>query len=341
VRRGHEFVVIAPQSTLDLPTEHRYGGIPVYRFPFWKSHNDIDQLMDMRQRLVELKRNFAPHLIHRNTVGLSDFFYLLTAKVHPAPLLVTLHGQWQPLSDSLVERTLSVADWVVGCSASVLEAGRRLVPEIISRTSVIHNSLDVPPLKPTRLRFEPPRLLCLGRLVAEKGFDLALVALATLLERFPAARLVVAGDGPARVALQRQAAQLGISDAVDFVGWVVPGQVPALINDATVVLVPSQQEAFSLVALEAAWMARPVVAARVGGISEVVLHQQTGLLVEDAAGQALAEAIAFLLDHPQLAARMGRAGRRRAEEVFGWERYVNAYDALYRRLAAKVQVGEP
>jgi glycogen(starch) synthase len=340
VRRGHEFVVVAPQSTLDLSRKDLYRGIPVYRFPFWKSHNDIDQVMEMRQRLGELKRAFAPHLVHRNTVGLSDFFCLLTAKVQPAPLLVTLHGQWHPLCDSLVARTLSAADWVVGCSASVLAAGQRLVPEITSRSSVIHNSLDVPALRPATLRFEGPQLLCLGRLVPEKGFDVALDALAALHDRFPSARLVIAGDGPARADLQQQASELGISDAVEFVGWVAPDQVPALINRATVVVIPSQQEAFSLVALEAALMARPVVATRVGGLTEVVLHQQTGLLVEEPTGPALAKAVMLLLDQPQAAMRMGWAGRRRAEQVFCWEEYVDAYDALYRRLATELRVGQ-
>jgi glycogen(starch) synthase len=168
--------------------------------------------------------------------------------------------------------------------------------------------------------------------VADKGFDLALQALALLKERFPHARVIIVGDGPERSALQRQAAELRVDNCVEFVSWVAPDAVPEWINRATLVLMPSRGEGLPLVALEAAMMARPVVGMRVGGLAEVVLHQQTGLLVDSGDVTALANAIAFLLDHPDRAARMGQAARHRAREVFSFERHVDAYEALYRRL---------
>ena len=81
-------------------------------------------------------------------------------------------------------------------------------------------------------------------------------------------------------------------------------------------------------------MARPVVATRVGGLPEAIVHQQTGVLVEPEDAKALAEAIAGVLAHPETAAQMGRAAYRRARDVFSWERHVNAYDALYQKLIA-------
>jgi glycosyltransferase involved in cell wall biosynthesis len=87
------------------------------------------------------------------------------------------------------------------------------------------------------------------------------------------------------------------------------------------------------VALQAAQMARPVVAARVGGLPEVVVHDVTGLLVEPEHSAALTEAICFLLEHPGRAVAMGRAARRRARQNFAWTRLVDAYDAVYQRIA--------
>jgi glycosyltransferase involved in cell wall biosynthesis len=84
--------------------------------------------------------------------------------------------------------------------------------------------------------------------------------------------------------------------------------------------------------LEAALMARPVVATRVGGLPEVVVDGETGLLVQKDDSRALAGAVAFLLDHPEHAMTMGNAGRLRAQEVFSLARYVEDYDALYRSL---------
>jgi glycogen(starch) synthase len=219
----------------------------------------------------------------------------------------------------------------------MLAHARRLVPEITSRSCVIYNGLRGPSVALAPLPTDPPVVLCLGRIVRDKGFDLAVEALAVVARRIPAARLLIAGDGPERPALERQAQELGIADAVRFAGWVSPEAVPALINEAALVVMPSRwEEAFGLVALQAAQMGRPVVATRVGGLPEVVLHGETGLVVGKEDGAALAEAILFLLEHPDEAARLGEAARRRAADAFSMDRYLDQHDALYRRLIKEV-----
>ena len=80
-------------------------------------------------------------------------------------------------------------------------------------------------------------------------------------------------------------------------------------------------------------MGRPLVMSRVGGLPEIVEHQENGLLVEQDDADGLAEAISFLLAHPAAAIQMGKAARRRIETVFSWDRHVNAYDALYQTLS--------
>src|SRR5206468_1041812 len=109
---------------------------------------------------------------------------------------------------------------------------------------------------------------CLGRLIPAKGFDLAITAFSLLVERFPNARLVIAGDGPARSTLEAQVASLKIRNTVEFTGWIAPDQVPDLINTATMVLMPSRREGLPLVGIEAALMRRPLIATRVGGLPE-------------------------------------------------------------------------
>jgi glycogen(starch) synthase len=133
--------------------------------------------------------------------------------------------------------------------------------------------------------------------------------------------------------LERQVADLHLTGAVDFIGWVSPDRVPELINTATIVIIPSRYEGLPLMGLEAALMARPIVGSRISGLSEIVLHEKTGFLVdpEDTAG--FAEAIVFLLEHPRQAAQMGQAGRCRTQELFSWEACLEAYNALYRKLA--------
>ena len=205
---GHEFLIVTPKNPAELPAEAEYQGVPIHRFPFYNtvSHSGIDHLVEVKQKVAKLKQNFAPDLVHINGVGPTDFFHLTTADAHKAPLLVTLHGEWRRQVDTIVGQTLRAANWVAGCSAAVLERGRLLAPEITSRSSVIYNGMEIPPLSPEPLPLDPPRILCLGRLSPEKGTDLALAALPSILKRFPRVRLTIAGNGILRSDLEAEVA---------------------------------------------------------------------------------------------------------------------------------------
>lgn len=336
--RGYEVVVISGQPYPSaLPPETQYEEIPVYRFPFSTVLVDrrVDQILAVRQQVAKLKRTFAPDLVHMHGVAPSTFFCLETRNAHPAPLLVTLINEAQPrqtAAHGVWRRTLSEAAWVTGKATAVLTQARQLAPEITLRSSVIHNGLPASSLRPEPLSFEAPKLLYLGRLAEQKGVDLALSALASILDRFPNIHLIIAGDGPERPALEQQVGELGLSEVVTFTGWVAPDQVLVLINTATIVVMPSRWEGHPSVALQVGLMARPLVATRVGGLPETVVHEQTGLLVEKGDTAGLAEALSFLLEHPDITVRMGHAARQRVQEVFSFERCVNAYDALYQKL---------
>jgi glycogen(starch) synthase len=108
------------------------------------------------------------------------------------------------------------------------------------------------------------------------------------------------------------------------------------MNSATLALVPSRwREAFGLVALQAMQMARPVVASDMGGLPEVVAHGETGLVVPKEDPAAVAQAVVQLLENRRLAEEMGAAGRRRAEKLFSFDRYVQEYESLYRKLVGQ------
>jgi glycogen(starch) synthase len=335
--RGHDFVVVTEHGP-GLAAEDSYKGIPVHRLPFWTAINErnVERMIESRRRITDLKRNFAPDLVHAHSFGPSILFHLETARINSAPLLFTVQLELLPDQnsgpDTLMGRTLRAADWVTCVSSAALAQVRERVPEIVARSSVIFNSLDLPTLGSAPLPSTAPRLLCLGRLHTQKGFDVALSALATIIDRFPDIRLIVAGDGPEKAALERQVADLKLTRVVDFIGWVAPDQVPALIAAATMVIIPSRWEGLPLVALEAAQLGRPIVATRVSGLSETVLHGESGMLVEPEDVAGLAEAIAFMLAQPEAAARMGRALRTRVQKLFSWQRCVEAYDQIYRKL---------
>lgn len=335
--RGHTASVVTSHDTLDLPDEEEHDGIPIRRFPFRRAlaTRDPRLLLDSQRRVAEHKRAFQPDLVHVNLPDPGAVVHLRTLGAHPAKLVVTIHASIAMEDggrDSLVGALLRDADWVVAPSAAILHPVRRAMPGLAPRSSVIHYGLEAlaePPSAPA----DEPCVLCPGRLIREKGFDLAITAFASLEDRFPRARLVLAGDGPERPRLERQARDLGIAHRTHFAGWVPPARMPAVLSAASVVVVPSRwEDAFPVVALEAAWMARPVVAAGVGGLPESVADGETGLLVEPEDARGLADALATMLEDPDRAARMGRAARERARTTFGVERYADDYEQLYRHL---------
>lgn len=155
-----------------------------------------------------------------------------------------------------------------------------------------------------------PLLLGLGRLHAEKGFDVLLRAMPVL----PGATLLLAGDGPARAELTRLASALGVAERVVFAGW--RRDVGALLAAADALVVPSRVEPLGNVIIEAWSAGCPVVAAAVEGPSELIEDGTDGMLVprEDAAG--LAAALGAVLAEPARALAMAAAGRRRYEAEF-------------------------
>jgi len=340
--RNYEFAVVT-SGDWGFPDEMDYNGTPIYRFRFWTtlSERNPSRILKLRQQIAQLKKNYEPDLVHLHFPGHIAYFHLNTLTSHPSPVLLTLHSDFSGLSsdqDTLLGQTLRSATWVNAVSNATLADAVHAVPDILDHSSVIYNGLALPEASPESLNFDSPRILYLGRLVGEKGVDLAITAFASLRRRFPTARLTIAGDGAVRSELEKLTRELELTNTVEFTGWINPEKIPQLINRATIVVVPSRcREPFSLVALQAAQMARPVTAARMGGLPETVIDQQTGVLFENEDSAALAEAIAFLLDHPDIAARMGEAGRRRAREVFSLERCVNAYDSLYASLIQKGQ----
>ena len=172
-----------------------------------------------------------------------------------------------------------------------------------------------------------PKLLCVGRLIPIKGHLVLLRALAQARAHVPEVTLDVAGRGPLEPALKSYARELGVSEAVRFLGFVSP--VQRAIEDAAIVVVPSLGEGFGMVALEAMERARPVIASAVGGLPEIVADGETGLVVPSGDAEALAEAIVALAGDLARAAEMGRAGRERALAEFPPERSAERIEELY------------
>jgi glycosyltransferase involved in cell wall biosynthesis len=183
-----------------------------------------------------------------------------------------------------------------------------------------------------------PIVLFVGRLVAYKGVDVLLEALAGL----NACGFIV-GDGPLRAALEAQARDLGISKQVEFRGSVADDELSALYRACDVFVLPSvtRQEAFGVVQLEAMAAAKPVVSTDVGtGVGWVNRHGETGYVVPPGDPVALREALRRLLANPELRKSMGDAAAKRVRSTFTLERMIDDTLALYRHVMAMTGHGK-
>lgn len=353
-RRGHGVHVITTRHPRDLPARETVQGIPVSRLPFEMPRSSPAGLArfarafpaDLRA-LVRLVRELGTDVIHVQCVGPNGFYALWTARATGLPLVVTTQGERTMDAGRLYERSAAAnwtlrrllrrADYVTACSQETLDDAKSFAGFPLGHKSrPVYNGValeefdaDVPPYAHPR-----PYILGLGRVVPQKGFDLLVDAYARLLPRLAdAPDLVIAGDGPERESLQAQVDALGLGARVHLIGRADRPLAVALFRGCALFALPSRHEPQGIVSLEAMACARPVVAARVGGVPEIVRDGETGRLFPGGDAEALAGALEALLTAPDHAAALGRAGRARAEAHFTWGRIADQYFEIYRQVA--------
>jgi glycosyltransferase involved in cell wall biosynthesis len=271
-----------------------------------------------------------PSVLHTHLVH-ADVYGQLAGTMTRVPLrLSTKHG----FNEFREGRFFGLADRSVGSLAHVHIAISQGLAHYLAETEgfdeddfeIVHYGIashgDVSALLETG-----PRLLCVGRLIPIKGHLVLLRALAQARAHVPGVSLAVAGRGPLQPALKTYARELGIEDAVDFLGFVSP--VQRAIEEAAIVVVPSLGEGFGMVALEAMERARPVIASAVGGLPEIVVDGETGIVVPPGEAGALADAIVRLAGDLDRCAAMGRQARERALTEFPPERSAARIEELY------------
>ncbi|ONH83627.1 Lipopolysaccharide core biosynthesis glycosyl transferase lpsD [Roseomonas mucosa] len=227
--------------------------------------------------------------------------------------------------DHLVANTRDLVAWITaqGWAPGRVHHLPNFVPDMAGAASA---TLPAPPGK--------RRLLAMGRLHRNKGFDVLLRALAEL----PEAHLSLAGEGPERPALEGLARELGLGERVSFLGWRT--DTGALLAGAEVFVCPSRHEPLGNVVLEAFSASRPVVAAAAQGPSEVIRDGGTGLLVPLEEPAPLAAAIRRVLDDPALSGRLAEAGRRDFEAEHAAAPVLARWRGFLRAVAPTAAGGE-
>jgi glycosyltransferase involved in cell wall biosynthesis len=259
----------------------------------------------------------------------------LAARLAGVPAVIhTRHGRrfGQTWRERLYFAAASrLANRVVAVSEDTGALCRRLGWLDDRKVARIYNGIDI-----DRFAFrgptDEPRAISVGRLSPEKDFATLLRAVALVVASKPDFRLLLVGDGPERAALERLSSELKLSDHVQFFGE--RNDVAELLSGRGVgfFVASSLTEGVSLTLLEAMAAGLPVVATNVGGNPEIVVPDETGLLVPSADPAALAEAMLWMSRDPFRRVQMGSAGRRRVERQFSVRGMIEQYEALYEEL---------
>lgn len=232
------------------------------------------------------------------------------------------------------ERIVAVSNYIADrFRACVSEADRALLEP---RLSVMPMGVDVGGLQsgPADGEAAGETVLFIGRLVEKKGVPTLLEAMKGILRERPHAKLLVCGTGPLREQLEATARAAGIAGSVRFLGFVTDEQKARLLRARPILAVPSIEassgdvEGLPVTILEGLAAGCAVVATRTGGVADVLVDGENGVLVQPGDVADLSRAIAGLLESPQARRRLGDEARQRAWS-FDWPRIAKAYEALF------------
>ena len=328
----------------DLVSEARDRGLSVTRIGALRRRVHVrDDLVALYQIYRHLRRA-SIDIVHTH-ISKAGILGRQAARWAGVPLVLhTYHGvpeEWvgdspkARLFRAVERRAARTTDAIVAVSGAVREDILNLGIGGNSRWEVVYNGIA-----PAFFALEGAqpsgerglRLVTIGSLTPEKGVDVMLRALPSVVRLHPGVELVVVGDGPLRPELEGLARELGVAECVRFVG--LAKDVRLWLRECALFVAPSRREGMGIAVVEAMAMGCPVVASRVGGLAEVVVDGETGLLVEADASDALSEAICKLLEVPAERTRLGANGRARARSVFARETALRhmqgVYDALLR-----------
>lgn len=319
---GHEVAFAGPADSW-LAERFRAAGFACYHLPM---HGFFDAWSMVK--LAWIARHFGADLIHGHLTR-GAFYAGIGGRLAGVPAVATAHstnaGKHFGRAQRIIAVSRAVADFLVGEGYDP------------ARVTVVHHGVADPllvalrPVLRAALTLPAGAVLCgiVARLVRAKGHDLAIDALADCPEPI---HLVLIGDDstPWGRAMRERAAARGVAQRVHFLGF--REDAPQCMRELEMVLAPSRREALSLTLAEAAAAGLPVVAARVGGIPEVVADGETGLLVPAEDAPALAAAMRRLADDPGLRAQLGAQGRARYLRQFSLETMTEATEAVYRQV---------
>lgn len=364
-RLGHDVTVYTRRDGSDAPTVvsapsgyrvQLVNAGPPSRIPKDDIFSYLDEFAD---ELFDAFLRDRPDVVHAH-FWMSALASILSTKPLRLPVVVTFHAlgavkkQYQGADDTSPASRIAMetviarhADAVIATSTeesfALIRMGTRRNDVTVIPCGVDVDTFATPAITSLLGTRSAPHLLCaVGRLVARKGFDVAIDA----LTRVDNAELVIVGgpadggvlDDPEGARLNERAEALGVADRVRLLGRVSRTDMPSILQDSDLVLCTPWYEPFGMVPLEAMSAGTPVVASAVGGLRDTVRDGLTGDLVAPRNPAELAGAVGRLLADPARRRRYAQAGTQRVRECYTWSHVAHESARVYSRVADEYAV---
>ena len=346
VASGHDVLVLTVRHA-SLPHEETWQGVRIIRVPALRRRMDRSGLLEQVSFILvgsfwvgRVLKTFPAQVVLAFFGVPAGPIAWLTNKLHGIPYMVSMRGGdvpgFRPYDFGTYHRLVAPFLRLVWRQAGSLVANSKGLRELAlkfdpsAHIELIPNGVDLDSFVPVERDWSTPRLLSVGRLVYQKGLDLAARALANLKDLDW--EWVVAGDGSFRLEFEKLCRELGIADRVRLAGWRSREELVQDYMQANLFLFPSRHEGMPNAVLEAMASGLPVVASRIAGNEELVLPDRTGLLFPSESVADLQAELQDLLPDAARRKAMGDAGRTRVQEKYGWQGVADQYAVLLSKM---------
>jgi len=356
IQQGHDVHLF----TLDFPGSPSYeemDGIKVYRASTELGHPNFLTWVLLFNHFLSKRMADLTQLVDFDVMHVHDWlaaFSGITFKHYiKKPMVLTVHstevgraqGLHSPDSFSIngIEWWATYeADRVIVCSHSMKE-------EICNHFNLPEKKIDVIPnaIDSSKYQISVDRgairqrygvgwgeklILCVGRLVPQKGVEYFIRAIPQIAQRHPEAKYIIVGEGWSRDILEAEAKATGHADKIRFTGFASDREVINLMTSADALIVPSIYEPFGIVALEGMATGVPVVASKVGGLAEIIDHEKTGLFVYPRNIDSIAWGIDKILSDPDHARWLTKNAKEKLHKAYSWEAVAMKTVEVYRKV---------
>lgn len=359
-------VTVLTRGYKDLPDYENINGIEVYRVPVyppivpqedwvtWSLQFNV-AIIEKAVQLQRTRKSFT--VIHAHD-WLVAYAAIALKHSYALPLVGTIHatefGRHQGHLPGPMQKLIHQIEWwltyesvrTICCSKYMREQLLHLfnlpkdkidvIPNGIEQES-FKNSKEVSKLKSRYVERNERMVFFVGRLVYEKGVQTVIDAMPLIMNQYGNVKFIVAGTGPHMRQLEDHASELGLADRISFLGFIPQDKLISFYNAADLTVVPSLYEPFGMVALESMCANTPCIVADTGGLSEIVIHEGTGLKFTPGDAQSLADAIIRVLRDDELRMKLTKDAANLLGEKYSWTNISRKTEEVYRRAAKEYE----